>query len=256
MEAGATPSLTRLLSHFAQQRSEKHRYRQNIQARWNQAIPAVELERAGENCLYQMEAMAKKWISADEALTLVAHMAITRIQEAKYKQQHNQHSGGRGLTKQLTTKDWTNARSLSSSDAIDILRTSRYTRSDLLECLDANVVEWIQCHLKIRDHTAASHPLSAVHDHTARPREPEVAEEHNRPAVDDIAQTEAYSSSNRDAHQLSNRISEEPEQLGLGLNGRAQDDAGLTDWLKNSNMVMCGGNRSGFYEHDFCKCIT
>lgn len=86
VEACATPSLKRLIPHFAQQRSEKCRYRQSIQERWDLAIPAVDLDRAGENCLYQMEAMSMKWISVDQALTSVTHMAVTRVQEAKGKQ--------------------------------------------------------------------------------------------------------------------------------------------------------------------------
>lgn len=96
MEAFATPSLERLIPYFARQRSEKCRYRQSIQERWNLAIPAVDLDRAGENYLYQMEVMTRKWSCANQALTLVTHIAIKGIQEAKEKQQHIKHHGGRG----------------------------------------------------------------------------------------------------------------------------------------------------------------
>ncbi|MCJ1269402.1 hypothetical protein MMC22_009294 [Lobaria immixta] len=150
VEACANPSLERLIAHFSLQHNEKHRYRRSIQQHWNLAIPAVDLDQVGENCLYQMEAMARKWGCVHSALTLVTHMAIERIQEAKRKQQRTQHHGGRGIAKQLTTKDWTFAKQLSSSNAATILDSRMFSQQELVDCLDLHVLSWVQLHLKVQ----------------------------------------------------------------------------------------------------------
>ena len=77
-------------------------------------------------------------------------MAIERIQEAKRKQQRTQHHGGRGIAKQLTTKDWTSAKLLSSSNAATILDSRVFTQQELVDCLDLNALSWVQPHLKVQ----------------------------------------------------------------------------------------------------------
>ena len=150
VKAWSNPSLQRLLRHFSVQRSDKCKYRQSIQIHWNLAIPAIYLNKVGENCLHQIEIMAKKWSNPQDALTLVTYMAIKQKKDTKNKQQYTQHHGGRGVAKQLITKDWTDAKLLLQSDANAILESRVFNKQELTDCLDQNVLSWIESHLKVQ----------------------------------------------------------------------------------------------------------
>ncbi|MCJ1412158.1 hypothetical protein MMC19_006250 [Ptychographa xylographoides] len=91
-----TPLLRDLRNNATKGRRRKGKYIETITKNWADTTPAWVIDTLGENCLYSLASISKRY-SVKEAMDAVVQITMIRLREVKT---------GRGSTRQIQTTDW------------------------------------------------------------------------------------------------------------------------------------------------------